>query len=89
MCMNNYKHVEQTSATLFREEKCQAAASNSSLTLKYTDKTTQASITVSFVLKLTGSPVLTQFHTGPKIYWFSVPIPHECASKTDMEETVE
>ncbi len=33
----------------------------------YVYKTTQVSITVSFVLKITGSPVLTQLRTGPKI----------------------
>ncbi len=35
----------------------------------------QVSITVSFVLKFTGSPVLTQLCTGPRKYWFSEPIP--------------
>ncbi len=35
----------------------------------------QVLITVSFVLKLIGTPVLTQLSTGPKKYRFSVPIP--------------
>ncbi len=35
MRMNNHTHVAQTSATSLSEEKCPAAASNSSLTLKY------------------------------------------------------
>ncbi len=49
-------------------------ASNSPLTQKYGDKTTHVSITVLFVLKLIGSPVLTQLRTGPKECRFSIPI---------------
>ncbi len=49
-------------------------ASNSPLTQKYGDKTTHVSITVLFVLKLIGSPVLTQLRTGPKKCRFSIPI---------------
>ncbi len=49
-------------------------ASNSSLTQKYRDKTKHVSITVLIVLKLIGSPVLTQLRTGPKQCRFSIPI---------------
>ncbi len=49
-------------------------ASNSPLTQKYGDKTTHVSITISFVLKLIGSPVLTQLRTDPKKCRFSIPI---------------
>ncbi len=49
-------------------------ASNSSLTQKYGDKTKHVSITVLIVLKLIGSPVLTQLRTGPKQCRFSIPI---------------
>ncbi len=49
-------------------------ASNSPLTQKYGDKTTHVSITVLFVIKLIGSPVLTQLRTGPKKCRFSIPI---------------
>ncbi len=49
-------------------------ASNSQLTQKYGDKTTHVLITVLFVLKLIGSPVLTQLCTGPKKSRFSIPI---------------
>ncbi len=48
-------------------------ASNSPLTQKYGDKTTHVSITVLFVFKLIGSPVLTQLRTGPKKCRFSIP----------------
>ncbi len=37
-------------------------------------------VSISFVLKLTGSLVLTQLRTGPEKYRFSVPIPnHKCS----------
>ncbi len=58
-------------ATSFSEGKCFLIIINIEV---YGDKTTQVSITVSFVLKLTGSPVLTQLRTGPKKKRFSVPI---------------
>ncbi len=37
MRMNNHTHVDHTTATSVSEGKCQEAASNSSLTLKYTE----------------------------------------------------
>ncbi len=48
----------------------------------------QVSITVSFVLKLTGSPVLTQLRTGPKKYRFSVPIPTGDAFKVHVNMSI-
>ncbi len=48
--------------------------SNSPLTQKYGDKTTHVSITVLFVLKLIGSPVLTQLRTGQKEMSVNIPI---------------
>ncbi len=58
-----HTHVEQMTATSFSEGKCFLIIINIEV---YGDKTTQVSITVSFLLKLTGSPVLTQLRTGPK-----------------------
>uniref|UniRef100_A0A8C0YED9 RAN binding protein 9 n=2 Tax=Cyprinus carpio TaxID=7962 RepID=A0A8C0YED9_CYPCA len=56
---------------------------------KKRDKTTQVSITVSFVLKLIGTPVLTQLSTGPKKYRFLVPIPSHCTAQNNTEVEME
>ncbi len=51
----------------------------------YEDNTTQVSITVSFVLKHSGSPVLTQLLTGPKKDRFSVHIPTKRTPKNKAQ----
>ncbi len=64
-------------------------ASNSPLTQKYGDKTTHVSITVLCVLKLIGSPVLTQLHTGPKnagSQFLSVGPKHAAGCRVDFRE---